>query len=128
MWRRSKQAAPLCHHFTFSDSPFYFLSPHISSLTTMTAPDQLMSGQSDAERRKIRHKQRDLLKRMHEHEDEMENAQNSTFEELRGENNDIWKRVKYTREAVLDGENLDVIAARAARQVDKLVQVSRNQK
>ena len=30
----------------------------------------------------------------------------------------------YTREAVLDSENVDLLAAQAARQAEKLVQVS----
>ena len=54
----------------------------------------------------------------------MENPTDETFGKIRGENNDLFEKVKYTREAVLDGENLDLIASHAAKQVDSLVQVS----
>jgi hypothetical protein len=39
----------------------------------------------------------------------------------------LFDRVRYTREAVLDGENLIVIANKAAKQVDRLIQVSQFQ-
>ena len=45
------------------------------------------------------------------------------FETIQDHNNELWNNVKYTPEAVLDGENIDLMAQRAARQVDKLVQV-----
>jgi len=37
----------------------------------------------------------------------------------------MWQDVKYTREAVLDADNVEIISARAARQVDKLISVPR---
>jgi hypothetical protein len=55
----------------------------------------------------------------------MENPADDTFSKIRLENNDLFDRVHYAREAVLDGENLDLISSHAARQVDALVQVPR---
>ena len=43
---------------------------------------------------------------------------------LRAQNNELWRDVRYTREAVLDSENVDLIASKAARQAEKIVQVS----
>ena len=42
----------------------------------------------------------------------------------REKNNALWDDVRYTREAVLDSENLDIITSKAAREVEKIVQVS----
>jgi len=85
----------------------------------------VMSGQSDAERRILREAQRKLQKTIINSElgDGIENPESKAFETIRDHNNELWNDVKYTREAVLDGENIDLMAQRAARQVDKLVQV-----
>mmetsp|Transcript_20031 Transcript_20031/g.23067 ORF Transcript_20031/g.23067 Transcript_20031/m.23067 type:complete len:386 (-) Transcript_20031:486-1643(-) len=87
----------------------------------------VMSGQSDAERRILREAQRKLQKTIINSElgDGIENPESKAFETIRDHNNELWNDVKYTREAVLDGENIDLMAQRAARQVDKLVQVPR---
>jgi hypothetical protein len=45
------------------------------------------------------------------------------FEQVRDDNNKLWKQVKYVREAVLDGDNLEMISARAAKQTKFLDQV-----
>jgi hypothetical protein len=45
------------------------------------------------------------------------------LDEARGRNNELFDNVRFTREAVLDGENLIVIANKAAKQVDRLIQV-----
>lgn len=82
------------------------------------------SGQTDAQRRKLRQKQRSLQKSIVDNGEAMEKATDETFGKIRNENNDLFQKVCYTREAVLDGENLDMIASRAAKQVDSLVQVS----
>lgn len=82
------------------------------------------SGQTDAERRHLRLQQRNLQKQiLTEMNDSMEDPSSGTFEKVRDENNVLWDDVKYAREAVLDGENLDLISASAARQVDSLLQV-----
>ena len=84
------------------------------------------SGQTDAERRRLRRAQRSLQKSIVENGEAMENPTDETFGKIRGKNNTLFDKVKYTREAVLDGENLDLIALHAAKQVDSLVQVSVN--
>lgn len=75
------------------------------------------SGQTDQERRQIRKSQRLLFKTIEEGGETLE------VEQVRKENNEIFKRVLHTREAVLDGENLKLIAERATQQVDRLIQV-----
>lgn len=82
------------------------------------------SGQTDAERRRLRQAQRELQKTIVDNGEAMENPSDDAFGEIRGKNNSLFKKVAYTREAVLDGENLDMIATHAARQVDALVQAS----
>ena len=81
------------------------------------------SGQTDAQRRELRHSQRLLNKTIQENADELADATSSQFAKMRHKNNVLWDQVRYTREAVLDGDNLDFLATRAARQVDKLVEV-----
>lgn len=75
------------------------------------------SGQTDQERREIRKSQR-LLHRTIE-----EGGETLQLEQVRKENNDIFKKVMHTREAVLDGENIFLIAGRVTKQVDRLIQV-----
>ena len=75
------------------------------------------SGQTDEERRSIRRSQRQLFKEMEER------GETLGVEEARKRNNKIFKSVKFTREAVLDGDNLTLIATKASQKVDRLVQV-----
>ncbi|KAL9189923.1 hypothetical protein ACHAXT_009598 [Thalassiosira profunda] len=81
------------------------------------------SDQTEADRRVLRRKQREL------NADIALGAGGKTGdEELRNRrdaNNELWDDVHYTREAVLDSENVDLLAAQAARQAEKLVQVPR---
>jgi hypothetical protein len=81
------------------------------------------SGQTDAERRKLRISQRELQRKILEAGDDIKNIKSDAFETLREENNSLWKNVHYVREAVLDGENMENIGARVAHQVDALCQV-----
>ncbi|KAI2503128.1 Nse4 C-terminal [Fragilaria crotonensis] len=80
------------------------------------------SGQTDAQRRELRQSLRELNKKIQDNADELADATSSKFEKMRHKNNILWDQVRYTREAVLDGDNLDFLATRAARQVDKLVE------
>lgn len=73
------------------------------------------SGLTEEERRQIRKKQRQLNKELEE--------TNMEVEEARDRNNEIYKRVRYTREAVLDGENMIAIANKTSQKVDRLIQV-----
>ena len=104
-----------------------FLSPpsRVTLTSSTMAPSSLMerSGQTDAERRRLRQAQRSLAKSMMEQAEAMENPEDDAFAAHREQNNKLWGDVHYTREAVLDGENLQMISERAARQVDALVQV-----
>ena len=78
---------------------------------------QVCYGQSDQERRTIRKKQRLLHKEIDEGGEEFE------LDKARDKNNEIFGNVRYIREAVLDGENVNLIANKAAQKVDQLVQV-----
>jgi hypothetical protein len=82
------------------------------------------SGQTDEERRGLRQKQRALQNVILTQAEAMENPCDQVFGKVREENNDLFQKVFYTREAVLDGENLHLISERAAKQVEGLVQVS----
>ena len=72
---------------------------------------------TEEDRRQIRREQRDLHKEMEEH-DKLE------VNDVRDRNNEIYRNVRYTREAVLDGENLTLMATKAAQQVERMIQVS----
>jgi len=76
------------------------------------------SGLTEEDRRQIRKDQRQLLR-------ELEEKDSLEVEEARDRNNTIYKRVRYTREAVLDGENLIQIAKKASQKVDRLIQAPR---
>ena len=83
------------------------------------------SGQTDEERRALRKKQHLLQHKIVASETgaQLEDPNADAFEEIRGENNELFEAVHYIREAVVDGENLQLMSERTARQVDKLVQV-----
>lgn len=86
------------------------------------------SGQTDTDRRKLRYQQRNLAKQIQkgsELSEQLADASTGALEEIRTENNELWRNVKYTREAVLDGDVIQEISTRAARQVDKLINVPR---
>jgi predicted nucleic acid-binding Zn-ribbon protein len=82
------------------------------------------SGQTEEERRRLRQKQRSLQMSIVAQTEAMENASSEVFGKVREKNNDLFQRVFYTREAVLDGDTLNMISERAAKQVEGLVQVS----
>lgn len=76
------------------------------------------SGLTEEDRREVRKAQRQLLK-------DLEEDGTIEVDDARGRNNKIYKKVRYTREAVLDGENLISIAKKASQMVDRLIQVPR---
>lgn len=53
-----------------------------------------------------------------------DDGEGEQWQRLREQNNELWSEVRYTREAVLDSENVDLIADKAARRAEKIVQVS----
>mmetsp|Transcript_4435 Transcript_4435/g.6676 ORF Transcript_4435/g.6676 Transcript_4435/m.6676 type:complete len:429 (-) Transcript_4435:181-1467(-) len=102
------------------------------------------SGQTDADRRVLRRRQRDLHNDISfdapaaaaaasaasggnndSDEDEDEKPKQSGLRSWREKNNELWDNVRYTREAVLDSENMDLISSKAAREVEKIIQVPR---
>ncbi len=84
------------------------------------------SGQTEDERRVLRQEFRAIQKRLTGAEgDEIENVEKDAFEKFRAENNHLFKKVRFTREAVLDGENVDLMSGRASKQVQKLISVSK---
>jgi hypothetical protein len=91
-------------------------SPSQQEQTDDAGPILEESGLTEEQRRQIRREQRELLKELNEQD-------NLELHEARSRNNEIYKNVRYTREAVLDGENLTLIANKAAQQVDRLIQV-----
>mmetsp|Transcript_2346 Transcript_2346/g.4693 ORF Transcript_2346/g.4693 Transcript_2346/m.4693 type:complete len:418 (-) Transcript_2346:243-1496(-) len=94
------------------------------------------SGQSEVERRTLRRHQRELQSDIAmgtatcssggggEGEGEGGDGDDE-LQRLRNQNNALWDQVHYTREAVLDSENVDLIANKAARQAEKMVEVPR---
>lgn len=104
-----------------------------------TRPSKIMSesGQTDADRRLLRARQRELHNDIAvgggdaqgdgntNSADKVGGGDVDELTRLRTQNNDLWRDVRYTREAVLDSENIDLIASKAARQAEKIVQVPR---
>ena len=109
-------------------------------------PSKIMSesGQTDADRRLLRARQRELHNDIavggggggvDAQEDGITTSaadragggggDADELKRLRTQNNELWRDVRYTREAVLDSENVDLIASKAARQAEKIVQVSK---
>lgn len=85
------------------------------------------SGQTEADRRVLRRRQRDLQGDIAAGTagDGAGGDGEEELRRLRGRNNELWDDVRYTREAVLDSENVDLLANKAARQAEKMVQVPR---
>ena len=86
------------------------------------------SSQTDAERRQLRIKQRSLkslLTSNSQLSEQIADVSTDKFSATREQNNKMFGEVYYTREAVLDAENLELISNRCARQVDKLVEIPR---
>ena len=89
------------------------------------------SGQTDAQRRVLRSRQRELHNNIAVGGGNGDGGRSGGGDDesddltrLRAQNNELWQEVRYTREAVLDSENVDLIASKAARQAEKIVQVS----
>lgn len=83
------------------------------------------SGQTEQERRTLRRKQRELHQEIAIGNSGAAAAgDGEELTHLRNQNNELWNQVRYPREAVLDSENVDLIADKAARKAEKIVQVS----
>jgi hypothetical protein len=101
------------------------------------------SGMTDQERRQLRRNQRQLHETIRqdkrealvsaatgddgeEQDDDDSAVADAPMEFLvsaRQKNNKLFENVRYTREAVLDAENVDLIAQKYVQQVERLVQV-----
>ena len=82
------------------------------------------SKQTRAEREKLRKQQRKLSKKMRqgsEISERMCNPHNGDFEMMRYQNNILNAKIKYTREAVLDADNIETISTKGKRQIDSIV-------
>ncbi|KAL7541869.1 hypothetical protein ACHAXR_011312 [Thalassiosira sp. AJA248-18] len=95
------------------------------------------SNQTEAERRVLRRRQRELQSDIAMGASSggaaaggadgggADDPTSGELQRLRDQNNELWNNVHYTREAVLDSENVDLLASKAARQAEKIVQVPR---
>jgi len=83
------------------------------------------SGQTDVERRNLRRSYRLLQREIKQDSDAITDVTSDKFTSIRNDNNTLWNQVRYTREAVLDSDNLGLIAASASRQIDKLIEIPR---
>ena len=81
------------------------------------------SGMTDDDRRKLRRQQRDLHYRVSNDIGRGEEDAMEFLERNRDDNNELFDKVRYTREAVLDAENTEIIASKTLQHVDRLVQV-----
>lgn len=76
---------------------------------------KVFEGLTDAERRQVRHEQRQLQERL---------QTDNSLDEVREENNKIFNsKVRFTREAVLDIDNCNALATKYLQQVEQNVQV-----
>jgi hypothetical protein len=102
------------------------------------------SGLTDQQRRELRRSQRELHETIRQDkrealvgtgtptaengdgddsDDNDKDAQVDFLQQARQQNNVLFENVLYTREAVLDAENVDLIAQKYVQQVERLVQV-----
>lgn len=102
---------------------------HSTAMTKRTRTKKQVgkaSGQTDSERRQLRYNQRQILKNVSGQDgDGLEDATCDDLDRMREKNNELFDKVRFAREAVLDGENIQAITLRAARQADRLVAVAR---
>lgn len=85
------------------------------------------SGMTEQERRQVRHKQRclhDKIEQGNVQDDDTDNIQ--FLSAVRDENNQLFDTVRFTREAVLDADNANLIVSKTLNEVDKLRQVREN--
>ena len=83
------------------------------------------SGLSERARRKIRTDQRSLQKEIAQDANLIEDVKSDAFDKFRNSNNTIFNEgVRYVREAVIDGDNLETIGRHASKQAAKLIVTS----
>ena len=79
------------------------------------------SGLTDEERRLLRRQQRELAKALQD--GPVDDDDGDFVNNVREKNNVLFEKVAYTREAVLDAENVHSIAAKLSKKVDDMIQV-----
>lgn len=84
-----------------------------SQLSQTQSDSPLLEGQSEAERRALRKSQRELFQT------------SENLDEIRSRHNELFAQVKFTREAVLDAHNGEILAQEYKKKVDQMVQVPR---
>ncbi|KAJ1446436.1 hypothetical protein M885DRAFT_546521 [Pelagophyceae sp. CCMP2097] len=82
----------------------------------------VMEGQTEEERRALRQEQRALFDSMADRHTELAQLSNEAFGNERTANNDLFAKVRFTREMGTDGENLEVIAKLAEKRSGQLNQ------
>lgn len=80
----------------------------------------VMIGQTDPERRALRSEQRALNDRISACSTELGHLGSDMFDKISSMNNRLFKRVRYTREAVHDADNLKAISQHAVRRAESL--------
>jgi hypothetical protein len=87
------------------------------------------TAQTDEERRELRSKQRALNRKLADSStgvtEQMADVNSKAFDEVREQNNTLFKSVAYTREAVVDSENVTLISSTLQLQTQKLMSVPR---
>jgi non-structural maintenance of chromosomes element 4 len=80
------------------------------------------SGLTEEQRRELRRKQRNIAKELQEGPAEDDE---DFVDKARKKNNELFEDVRYTREAVLDIENVDAIAAKFVQKADSMISAPR---
>eukprot|EP00804_Cyclotella_cryptica_P021701 CCRYP_012862-RA/>CCRYP_012862-RA protein AED:0.00 eAED:0.00 QI:68/1/1/1/1/1/2/194/485 len=83
------------------------------------------SGQTIAERQVLRQELRQLHGEILSGVAGLGEEGTSAFDNMRQRNNNLWERVRYNREAVLESMNVELIADFAARQTESIIKVPR---
>ena len=88
-------------------------------MTSGEVPLMLMSGQSEDDRRELRQKQRELRAKILG----ISVSAVEEVKEARDQNNILWERVRFNREAVLDSDNVEPLTNKVALQTEKMITV-----
>lgn len=80
---------------------------------------RVFEGLSDMERRLLRNEQRKLHAALMAEEYDADEG----LDQVRLENNKLFDKVRWTRELVLDSDNIEVLASKYVKQVEQSIQV-----
>ena len=82
--------------------------------------DVVMQGMTEEERRLLRQEQRSLHERMVTRKQEMVSLESDTFVQMKDDNNELFKKVRYTREAHYDSTNLKELTQNMVKRAEQL--------